>query len=107
MFNVSMYFFPHVNAAPVVRYGPLCLHLFLTGLGGGGEQFRVDPSSVKSGSDGISAKILPGDGGTMPLSLTVRLFSNGVCRLKIDEAPPAKQRWEVRIYLNLSFIINK
>lgn len=63
---------------------------------GDGEQFRVDPGSVKSRSDGITAKILPGDGGTLPLSLSVRFFSNGVCRLKVGEE--AKERWEVRTY---------
>ncbi|CAM9381579.1 unnamed protein product [Pylaiella littoralis] len=58
--------------------------------------FRVDPESVKNGSDGVTAAVLPGgDGGGSPLSLTVRLYANGVCRLKIDErSPGGAQRWE-------------
>lgn len=39
------------------------------------------------------------DGGTLPLSLRVDFYTNGVCRLKVDEPPPAVQRWEVRGYL--------
>lgn len=71
----------------------------ITGAGGhagrGREQFRVDPESVRSDDDGITAAVLPGDGGTLPLSLRVSFYSNGVCRLKVDEPPPAAQRWEV------------
>lgn len=63
-------------------------------------QFRVDPESVKSDADGITATVLPGQdgGGTSPLSLKIRFYSNGVCRLKVDERPSTggARRWEVR-----------
>eukprot|EP00903_Cladosiphon_okamuranus_P006839 g6661.t2 len=59
--------------------------------------FRVDPESVISDADGITAIVLPGDGGggSAPLSLRVRFYANGVCRLKVDEqSPGGAQRWE-------------
>lgn len=68
-------------------------------VGLGGEQFRVDPDSVRSDADGIIAAVLPGDGGgnsNKPLSLRIRFYANGVCRVKLDEPPPAPRRWEVR-----------
>lgn len=61
------------------------------------EQFRVNPESVRSSAEGITADIWPGDGGSAPLSLRVRFYENGVCRLKVDEqSPGGAQRWEVR-----------
>lgn len=74
----------------------ILLLLFGRGAGGGGGQFRVDPDSVRSDADGIKASVTPGDGGGSALSLSVRFYANGVCRLKVDEPPPAAQRWEVR-----------
>lgn len=77
----------------------------------GGGQFRVDPESVRSDADGIIAAVLPGDGGgsgggncNAPLSLLIRFYANGVCRVKLDEPPPAPRRWEVR-RPNASFLL--
>lgn len=70
----------------------------------GRAQFRVDPESVKGDAGGITATVLPGrdGGGTSPLSLRIRFYANGVCRLKVDElpSPEGARRWEVKnIYL--------
>ena len=85
---------PFLSTARQVHFG---------GSGGGGRQFRVDPDSVRNDADGIIAAVLPGDRGgsgggnsNAPLSLRIRFYSNGVCRVKLDEPPPAPQRWEVR-----------
>ncbi|CAN0198104.1 unnamed protein product, partial [Scytosiphon promiscuus] len=60
--------------------------------------FRVDPESVESDVGGITATVLPGQegGGTSPLSLRIRFYANGVCRLKVDErpSPGGARRWE-------------
>ncbi|CAM9676465.1 unnamed protein product [Discosporangium mesarthrocarpum] len=58
--------------------------------------FRISPGSIVSSAEGISAKVMPGGGESVgeELFLTVNFYSNGACRVKMTEAPPAPPRYE-------------